>query len=59
MENVGTFFGHLEYIATLFFICGILWLFGVFSPFWYIVSIKIGNPDPDLFLPSFIFQSAR
>jgi hypothetical protein len=47
MENFGIFwYGHLEYFTALWYN---LWLLGnvvfcIFSPFWYNVSSKSGNP---------------
>jgi hypothetical protein len=41
---VGLFYGHLEYFVAIWYI---LWLFGMFSPFWYDVHMypeKSGNP---------------
>jgi hypothetical protein len=49
MENVGMFYGHLEYIMALW--C-ILWPFGYLVVIWYIFPRfgilrqgKSGNPD--------------
>jgi hypothetical protein len=48
---------HLEYRTTaMWYLYGpsvILWQFGMFSPIWYIVPIKTGNPAPLLFHNSF------
>jgi hypothetical protein len=55
MENVGIFYGHLEYFTDIWNILrtfGIFyghlvmfWQFGIFSPlFWYNVSRKIWQP---------------
>jgi hypothetical protein len=41
MEDVGIFNGHLVYFTAIWYI---LWLFGVFSPFWYVVPRKIWQP---------------
>jgi hypothetical protein len=42
MEDVGILYGHLVYFAAPWFI---LWLFGNFFTFWYIVNKnKSGNP---------------
>jgi hypothetical protein len=49
IENVGIFYGHLQYFTAIW---NILWPLGnvmngnlvYFSPFWYIVSRKIRQP---------------
>jgi hypothetical protein len=41
MEMVGTFWGHLEYIAAIWYI---LWQFGNLVAIWYVVSRKIWQP---------------
>jgi hypothetical protein len=38
MEVVGLFYGHLVYFTAIWYI---LLLFGIFSPFWYVVPRKI------------------
>jgi hypothetical protein len=35
MENVGIFFGHLEYFTAIWYI---LWQFGIYGYHWYIFS---------------------
>jgi hypothetical protein len=56
IKNVGIFNDHLEYLSIFGIFCGyliyfvviwyILWLFGIFSPFWYDVPRKIWQPCP-------------
>jgi hypothetical protein len=41
MENVGIFYGHLEYITAIGYI---LWSLGKLVVIWYIVSRKIWQP---------------
>jgi hypothetical protein len=48
MENLGTFYDRLDYFTA---VGNILWPFGLFrsrlvyfSPFWYFVPTKSGNP---------------
>jgi hypothetical protein len=48
MEDVGIFNGHLVYSTTIWYI---LWSFGIFFPFWYVVP-KSGNPASN----SWVFQ---
>jgi hypothetical protein len=43
MENVGIFYGHLEYFTIIG--CN-LWSFGNVFVFWYIVARKIWQPWP-------------
>jgi hypothetical protein len=49
MEQVGVFFGHLEYISAIWYI---LWIFGNLVAIWYISprfgifsQEKSGNPE--------------
>jgi hypothetical protein len=42
MENVGIFYVHLDHYFMA--ILNILWPFGTFFPFWYIVPRKIWQP---------------
>jgi hypothetical protein len=48
MENVGLFYGHLEYSAAIWYILCPLSKFVVIwyivSPVWYILTIKIWQP---------------
>jgi hypothetical protein len=49
MEDVGIFYGRLVYIFyfhLVYFeaIWYILWLFGIFFPFWYVLTRKIWQP---------------
>jgi hypothetical protein len=49
MEDVGLFYGHLVYFTAIWYtyivaIWYILWLFGIFTPFWYAVPRKIWQP---------------
>jgi hypothetical protein len=51
MENVGTFYAHLEYNTA---VCYILWSFGNFEVIWYmsprfgiLCQEKSGNPESD------------
>jgi hypothetical protein len=41
MEVVGLFDGDLVYFTNIWYI---LWLFGIFFPFWYVVPRKIWQP---------------
>jgi hypothetical protein len=41
MWSFGIFCGHLIYSKAIW---KILWLFGIFFPFWYVVPKKSGNP---------------
>jgi hypothetical protein len=41
MEHVGIFYGYLVYFVFIWYI---LWLFGIFFPFWYVVPRKIWQP---------------
>jgi hypothetical protein len=41
MEDVGIFYGHLVYFVVILYI---LWLFGIFLPFWYVVPRKVWQP---------------
>jgi hypothetical protein len=41
MEDVATFYGHLVYFTAIWYS---LWPFDIFSPFWYFVPRKSGNP---------------
>jgi hypothetical protein len=44
MENVCQYYGHLVYFIAIWYILwqfGKFWLFGIFSPFWYVVQRKI------------------
>jgi hypothetical protein len=41
MKIFGIFYGHLVYFVAVWYI---LWLFGMFYPFWYVVPRKIWQP---------------
>jgi hypothetical protein len=41
MENVGVFYGRLVYFVVIW---SILWSFGIFDQFWYVVPRKIWQP---------------
>jgi hypothetical protein len=41
MEDVSIFYGHLAYFTAIWYI---LWPFGIFFPFWYVVQRKIWQP---------------
>jgi hypothetical protein len=41
IEDVGIYYGHLAYVTA---ICYVLWSFGAFTPFWYVVPRKIWQP---------------
>jgi hypothetical protein len=47
--NVGIFYGHLVDFTAIWYtyivvVWKIIWLFGIFFPFWYFVTIKIWQP---------------
>jgi hypothetical protein len=49
MENVGIFNAHLVRLAAIYVVFlwpfwFILWSFGTFSPFWYVVPREIWQP---------------
>jgi hypothetical protein len=49
MEDVGIFYEHFVYFATIWYIehiaiWYILWSFGTFSPFWDVAQRKIWQP---------------
>jgi hypothetical protein len=49
MEDVGLFYGHSVHFTSIWYILWplgihILWLFGTFPPFWYVVPRKIWQP---------------
>jgi hypothetical protein len=52
MENIGMFYGHVEYILAIWYI---IWPMGNLVVFWYIFSLfgilyheKSGNPDGEV-----------
>jgi hypothetical protein len=49
MEHVGIFYGHFVYFTAIWYtlwpyVTYILWLFGIFFPFWYVSPRKIWQP---------------
>jgi hypothetical protein len=47
IENVGMFYGHLEYFMQKLLHFEVIWHippFGIFPPFWYIAPRKIWPP---------------